>query len=892
MSAPRGDPESDRPPPVDPSGPAPEAGPAGAGPAAPARLDLTLDVSGVSIDGKETVRMDPARVAAVRQGLAALEGVDASPDDTLSIVSRQVQAMAGDFDDDDDAPEEDTLAIVGRQVQAVACAPDVDVREDDDDVHEDTLLIVKRQVQAMARAPDVDDRDALDDDALDDDDLRPPTPPPGAPPAPPPPAARRSRASGRLDLSRLVEEATGRFDPDATITLTRALVAPEVADLQAQIGRLRALLDRLAREEGMDTVPLEGRLAAAVHLLAEGEVGPAELLVEELAVLANVMAEAGELTPGPDPLEGKVAAIVAGAFQQLLQGDLFAAAVNDKAGRVVSQVLEGTISGPQFQEAVARLLERRLAGLPDEADFQGRVASAPPVVRAMQVVIERRLDALLRDEAFARAAAEAVAGRPRLLLDRPELLARVEAVARRCDRDLVGSSALRERVAEAIRAATAGLARARLDAPPDVVDATPLDAAPVDAAADQARLRAQVDAALARAFDSPAAAAALEAKAQAWAAGLVQSPQFQEGLDARVRRVVDELVHGELFLTELDLRTREVLKTAEFRLRLETLLRGSPALGEVLEERLDRSEALQRRLDARTDERIAAALAREAAAREAAERGRARELLEDGGFLARVDEVARKRTEALVEAAGFKAAVDARVRALTAELSERLGREVDQRVQAGAGDLAQAAADRALEAPALRARAEAVAARAVEPLLRELQGRVERLTEAQGALSRKVEVLVQAALAEGGAVEARLRQMAEEAARRSVDEAWLRRVVQREIANREALATAKLSGGDGIEDPMTALLRSEAVRKIVGEHISAIRKERQERKGRETPGSAEPPRAVRSKRTTERVARAELDTQLEPSEPRRPDKVRRPPPPMSDERPRRAPPGP
>ncbi|MBX3269431.1 MAG: hypothetical protein KF729_04180, partial [Sandaracinaceae bacterium] len=421
MSAPRGDPESDRPPPVDPSGPAPEAGPAGAGPAAPARLDLTLDVSGVSIDGKETVRMDPARVAAVRQGLAALEGVDASPDDTLSIVSRQVQAIADGADlDDDDAPEEDTLALVSRQVRA--------------------------QIQAQTRAAaDLDE----DDDALDEEDdaLRPPTPPPGAPPASPPPAARRSRASGRLDLSRLVEEATGRFDPDATITLTRALVAPEVADLQAQIGRLRALLDRLAREEGMDTVPLEGRLAAAVHLLAEGEVGPAELLVEELAVLANVMAEAGELTPGPDPLEGKVAAIVAGAFQQLLQGDLFAAAVNDKAGRVVSQVLEGTISGPQFQEAVARLLERRLAGLPDEADFQGRVASAPPVVRAMQVVIERRLDALLRDEAFARAAAEAVAGRPRLLLDRPELLARVEAVARRCDRDLVGSSALRERVA-------------------------------------------------------------------------------------------------------------------------------------------------------------------------------------------------------------------------------------------------------------------------------------------------------------------------------------------------------------------------------------------------------------------------------------------------------------
>ncbi|MCO5171253.1 MAG: hypothetical protein M9894_33545 [Planctomycetes bacterium] len=878
MSAPRGEPESDRPPP-EPAGPADLAAPAGGGPpgapSAPVRpareLELTLDLSGVSADGKETVRMDPERVAAVRQGLAALEGMDASPDDTLSIVSRQVQAMAraaGVEDGEDD---------LGLDL-------DPDDPDDPDDGDGDPELPPPSGRPGSGPSPSSGPAPGSGPGSLP---VAGSPVTPGPPPAPGPPTGSwSSRTWGPVDLSRLVTEATGRFDPAATVTLTRALVAPQVADLRAQIVRLRAELQRLDRDEGMDTAPLDGRLIAAEHLLEQGEVGPAELLVEELAVLVNVMAEAGELTPGPDPLEGKVAAIVAGAFQQLLQGDLFAAAVGDKAGRLVSQAVDGAIAGPGLQEAVARLLERRLAGLPDEPAFQERLAGSPAAERATRALLEPRLEALLRDEAFRRAAAEAVAARPRALLDRPELLARVEAVARRCDRDLVGSSALRERVAEAARAAAARLAPAPAAEAPAVEPAPAPAPGPGVTAPDggDERLRALVRQELARAFETPAAAAALDARAQAWAANLVQSAPFQEGLEARVRRLVDELVHGELFLTELDLRTREVLKTPEFRLRLETLLRGSPALAEVLDERLERSRPLERRLDERLAQALPAALARAAAERAEAERARGPR--DEAELMARVDEVARRRTEALVEAAGFKAAVDARVRAASAELSERLGREVDQRVQAGAADLAQAAADRALEAPALRARAEAVAARTVEPLLRELQAKVERLTDAQAALGRKVEALVQSALAEGGAVDARLRQLAEEAARRSVDEAWLRRVVQREIANREALATAKLSGGDGIDDPMTALLRSEAVRKIVGEHISAIRRERQERKAQEAAGPGEP-RAVRSKRTTERVNRSELDTQLEPPSPRRPDRQRRPPPPTPDDRARR-----
>src|SRR5690606_32685329 len=188
-------------------------------------------------------------------------------------------------------------------------------------------------------------------------------------------------------------------------------VAPEEAELREQVARTWALLDRLERAEGMYTDPLENRLAAAESLLEQGQVGAAEVLVEEIGVIARAMDEAGGITPGPDPLEGKVAAIVAGAFQELIEGDLFAAKVNDKAARVVAQVLEDTISGPLFQAAVTRLMEKRLAAHLEEAAFE----------RAVKALLERRLDALLGEDAFRAAALDAVVSRPRPLLDRPEV---------------------------------------------------------------------------------------------------------------------------------------------------------------------------------------------------------------------------------------------------------------------------------------------------------------------------------------------------------------------------------------------------------------------------------------------------------------------------------------
>jgi hypothetical protein len=671
-------------------------------------------------------------------------------------------------------------------------------------------------------------------------------------------ASARLRLNGSFStLSRL---SSSGFDAESTAMITRALVAPEEAELRAQIERTWALLDHLEREEGMYTDPLENRLAAAESLLRQGQLGPAEFLVEEIGVLAAAMAKAGALRPGKDPLEGKIAGIVTATFQQLIEGDLFGAAVNDKAGRVVAQVLEDTVSGPTFKAAVSRLMEKRLEAQLEEAAFQ----------QAVRAQLDLRLAAHLSSEGFREAASAAVVTRPRPLLDRPEVTARIDAIARGLDRDLLDSSALRERLDAAVRARTEGLAdelAARVAQDLTAATATRVLAElPLDDL-----VRAKVDDALPRAFDGPAASAAIDARAKAWAASLVSSQPFQEGLDSRVRRLIDEMLHGDLFLTELDMRTRELMKTPEFRLRLETWLRGSSVVTEVLEERLDRSDALGRKLEAG----IEAALAGKAGVA----RGALHDVLDDGEFLAKVDEVARKRTETLVEAAGFRAAVDARVRALTAELSEKLAREVDQRMSAAAGDLAQAAADKALEAPALRARAEAAAARALEPLARDLTAKVHALDDGQAALERRVEVLVKTALAEGSPAEARLRHMAEEAAKNAVDEGWLRRVIQREITNREALSAAKLSGGDGIEDPTTALLRSDTVKKIVAEHIAALRKERKDRQA-----SGEAPRpdaAVRSKRTTERVNRSELDTSVEPPPPRRappPTPQKRPPP--------------
>lgn len=855
-------------------GPADRAGGAGGVPERGDWDDIDL--------GRLDVPVDPEEIEAVRRQLAHLEGLDASPDDTLSIVRRQADALAARLP----AALLQTPGDAEAPPAAAAAPPDADAPAAPPDeggapaAPSNLAGRLAEDADDDAEPAEADDAERAAPDAPEDEDeeVVPGAPTPGVGVAPARTApdvgpaalawAKRSRLSGRIDVSRLVEEATDRFDAETTTVIAKALVAPEEAELREQIARTWALLDRLERAEGMYTDPLEHRLAAAEALLDQGQVGAAEVLVEEICVLARAMDEAGKITPGPDPLEGKVAAIVAGAFQELIEGDLFAAKVNEKAARVVAQVLEDTISGPLFQAAVSRLVEKRLAAHLEEVAFERKVGA----------LLERRLQAFLGEDAFRAAALDAVVSRPRPLLDRPEVLARIEAVARQLDRDLVESSALREKVDGAVRARAAALARA--------LAAGQGGGGPsVEQALEDPRLaalvQARVDDALPRALDAPAARAALEAavesKSQAWAAGLVASPQFQEGLDARVRRVVDEMVHGELFLTEVDMRTREVLKTAEFRLRLETLLRGSSALVEVLEERLDRSESLQRRLDARTDARLEEVLPRVLAERAHADRALVQELLDDGAFLAKIDEVTRKRTEALVEAAGFRAAVDARVRALTGELTDRLSREVDQRVQAASGDLAQAAADKALEAPALRARAEAVAARTVEPLLRDLSAKLD-------ALERKVEVMVKAALAEGGAVEARLRQMAEQAAKGAVDEGWLRRVVQREIANREALATAKLSGGDGIEDPMTALLRSDAVRKIVAEHIAQLRRERKERQA-----SRDDPPA----RGKERLARSELDTQHDPVPPRRPDK-RGPPRPSGsgpiDERQRRAPP--
>ena len=94
------------------------------------------------------------------------------------------------------------------------------------------------------------------------------------------------------------------------------------------------------------------------------------------------------------------------------------------------------------------------------------------------------------------------------------------------------------------------------------------------------------------------------------------------------------------------------------------------------------------------------------------------------------------------------------------------------------------------------------------------------------------------------------------------------RVIHKELTNREALRAAKLGGDAATNDPVTALLKSDAIRTMIAEEIEASRRKTLERRAaRDTSKLRQsdvlPPSPARADR-------AEMDTQHEGRR-RRPD---------------------
>jgi hypothetical protein len=176
------------------------------------------------------------------------------------------------------------------------------------------------------------------------------------------------------------------------------------------IVRARRRLEAL-RSRGMRPRELEGRLIAAEALAEQGEVRAALLLLEEVLVLAKVMAEHGEAA---DPVDLLIAERLDEGLRALLLGSELRSRVDGLASAHV--------------DARAEEIRERLGA-----------------------TIEKRLAALLGEERFEEAASAAVAARPYPLLDSPEALARIDAVAQEREGGLLESSAFFEQVDGVIR---------------------------------------------------------------------------------------------------------------------------------------------------------------------------------------------------------------------------------------------------------------------------------------------------------------------------------------------------------------------------------------------------------------------------------------------------------
>jgi hypothetical protein len=422
---------------------------------------------------------------------------------------------------------------------------------------------------------------------------------------------------------------------------------------------------------------------------------------------------------------------------------------------------------------------------------------------AVRAVLERRLSAHLRESAFARAVERLLA----LGLERhlgQDAFARAAASATaRYPEELLGRPETISRIeAVAVERDRALVASSRLG---DMVD-TLVDRHAGELLSDprlEERIELLSDRHLHAWLKTPEAKQVLgERPGRAPAGGQ------EEAIEASLAR----LLEGDAFLATVDERAREQLATPAFGAQLERQLRESPGVGRALEDRLRDSEPFADLLEQRS-----------------------RKLLGRTEFTHRVDHMIRERCKALLESTGFQKAVDRRAEEVSAARLAELEQRVEDRLAAVAKE--QRELEQRID---LQQRID----EQVTELVRKAVGR-----EVRTLTAKIVPTMLKSALTGDEEIQGELRRLTEDAVKRGVDEEKVVRLVQKEVANREALKHAEMAG-DGLVDQATAIARSEAIGAVIEEHLEAFKQREVARGRKRTSGAQSKPAAGRGEGST------------------------------------------
>ena len=602
----------------------------------------------------------------------------------------------------------------------------------------------------------------------------------------------------------------------STLQDVRAGLLSEVEDEQAEV--LRRNLAKAERrvglllEQGHDPTLIEGRLAAAQNLHALGESRSALLLVEELLVLAKTMLECGPLPKDPSlasAVATAAATLVAEAPQDSDEGhppepsfkEIAALLEHEHAEALALHRREIEAAQIRTEEELEILRERELPALRYEARrAQERALDdlRHDLNRKGQERLEERLSLLLSEERFAAAAAHATASRPGELIDRPELLARIDAVASRLDGAVLERAEVREAVDAKVREVLLRFIRggdlARAIEPIVAAQGAP-------DVADQLRVLERQEKLVQR-----------QAEALSGLQAMLEAEQARSRQrEARLAALEERLAEAETALGEVDVsdQIRQGLKKAL----------SSPGFskhvgGEVTRHLDDpafseRVAGLSQESVARelaSPERVAGLVAAVVAARELVQRVLSSKELDARLGQERLQvlklEAFAKRVRGLIESALPESPA---LRARVLELLDDEGTGgpiIDQRID----DRVAEKTDTLLDQRSVKRRITgAVRAEMVEDVFRKnVDARIHELAE-EGFLGKRIKALLTQEM--GPALDSAL-----------ANSEVLRRLVLKEIRNREALQAAQLTG-DGFSDPATALIRSGAMDELLDKKI-------------------------------------------------------------------------
>jgi hypothetical protein len=625
----------------------------------------------------------------------------------------------------------------------------------------------------------------------------------------------------------------------------------QLAALHRTWERAYARSQRL-EERGWDTVQVEGRLMAARSMELRGEPRLALYLVEEALVLAKAMSDVGEPPPSGVELsagggrarpggvtvedverllerERELSRALWGreteGLRILVEEELEGLRAHDLAGlryegrRERERELEATEAWLEaaFEAADARRqaeLDARSVELAHTRSAELEVLREEVLARLLAVgertreergkAIDLRLAAFLKEERFQVAASDATAARPQKLLDRPETLGRIDAVASRLD-----SLALeRAEVREAIDLGARQMLERFIRGGNLVRGLEPLLEGVVDQASEQAResLEPQV-----ASLEQALRARLAELESRLGAAGLgsdevaalarreveaVREPLAQAAREEAQARV-EAMVRSEAF----DAKVSGVAAEAAAR-----AVTAPKLLGRVEKHVLESKHLAPRVLK---DEAFSQRMHQELA-----------ELLRSRPLAMRVKGLIE---EGLPTSAALRQALSEGI-----EDDEGAGGVVDERIDDRIKDKSASLLDQRV----LRRKiTNAVREEMVEEVfLKNVDARVAELAD-EGSLALRIKALIAEEIK--GAIDSALS-----------NTETLRRLVTKELANREAIKTAALTG-DGLSDPSTAIVRSDAMAKLLDEKIreamQGTRRRRGPRVGLEAPDVIEEP---------------------------------------------------